>query len=110
MRKIIGSILAIVMIMGMMAGCGNRTEIPEGEPIIMEEYSTEEPTEIPTEKNTEVPTEPYPKMGTVIVDRLNVREEPYIDEFVTHQLEIGTRVEILEIKEASDEDDRIRQF
>ena len=102
MRKIIGSILAIVMIMSMAVGCGSRVEIPEGEPIITEEYSTEAPTEIPTEAPTEAPaeapTEPETVMGTVNTDRLNVREEPDVNCFVIKQLAVGTRVEILEQK------------
>lgn len=56
-------------------------EIPEGEPLI-----------------TEDPTEPPTFMGTVNTDRLNVRKEPYIDAHVFRQLEVGTRVEILEEK------------
>lgn len=86
MRKIIVSIIVIVMITSMMVGCGNRVEIPEGEPIITEEYSTESPTE------------PKTVMGTVNTDRLNVREEPDTNCTVIRQLEVGTRVEILEQK------------
>lgn len=89
MRKIIGSILVIVMIVGMMVGCGNKTEVTESEPIVMEN-----PTEAPTEE----PTEPETVMGTVNTDRLNVREEPDINCFVIKQLAVGTRVEILERK------------
>lgn len=56
-------------------------EIPEGEPIL-----------------TEDPTEPPTVMGTVRVDRLNVRNEPDINKHVFRQMAVGTRVEILEQK------------
>ena len=62
MRKIIGGILAIVMIVSMMAGCRNRVEIPEGEPIITETVPTETPTEsteIVEEVKWDVPDEEY---------------------------------------------------
>ena len=35
----------LAMIIGTMVGCKKKVEIPEGEPIIREEYSTETPTE-----------------------------------------------------------------
>lgn len=90
MRKIIGSILAIVMIVGMMVGCGNRMGIPEGEPIITETVPTETPEEV---------TEPkFPMKGIVLVDRLNVREEPDINHVVKYQLAIDEEIEVYEIK------------
>lgn len=100
MNKIITSIIALVIIAIILFGCGNTVSdsnneetyylgIPEGEPIIREN---------PTEPPTEEPTEPYPKMGTVVVDRLNVRKEPYIDKNIVYQLAIDTRIEILEVK------------
>lgn len=84
----------------MMVGCGNmannvetehETEavfvaIPEGEPIIIED-----PTEAPTEPE-------FPKMCIVNTDRLNVREEPDINNNVIRQLAVGTEIEVFEIK------------
>lgn len=86
MRKIVIGAVVFVMITTIFVGCGKRVEIPEGEPIIMEEYITE------------APTEPTVVWGTVNTDRLNVRKEPYIDAYVYRQLPIGSRVEILEHK------------
>jgi hypothetical protein len=91
MKKFIVSILAIAMIVGMMVGCGKRMEIPEGEPLIRGEYPTEAPTEVPTEPH-------FPMKGVVLVDRLNVREEPDINHYVKYQLEVGEEIEVLEIK------------
>ena len=59
MKKIIGSILAIVIIVSMMVGCGNRMEIPEGEPIITETVPTETPTEPIEEVKWDVPDDEY---------------------------------------------------
>lgn len=73
MKKFIVSILAIVMIAGMMTGCGNRVEIPEGEPIITEEVPTETPTETPTE-----PTEIVEEV------RWDIPEEDYVID-ITHE-------------------------
>lgn len=50
MGKIIISIIMLAMIIGTMAGCKKKIGIPDGEPIIREEYSTETPTEITIER------------------------------------------------------------
>lgn len=73
MRKFIVSIIALAMIASMMVGCGNKTEIPEGEPIISEEYSTETPTE-----STEAPTEPTEPTEVVEEVRWDIPEEDYV--------------------------------
>lgn len=86
MKKFIIGIIAFVMIITMFVGCGDTVEIPEGEPLIREEYSTE------------TPTEPLIVWGTVNTDRLNVRKEPYMDARVFRQLSVNTRIEILEQK------------
>ena len=62
-------------------------EIPEGEPLIRGEYPTEAPTEAPTEPK-------FPMKGIVLVDRLNVREEPDINHYVKYQLTIGEEIEV----------------
>lgn len=97
--KVVIIIAILIMITVMTFGCTDKKNnfadeqeetvivtIPEGEPIIMEEYITE------------APTEPTIVCGTVNTDRLNVRKEPYIDARVYRQLSIGSRVEILERK------------
>lgn len=90
MKKFIIGIMVLAMIVAMFAGCRNRVEIPEGEPIITEEVPTETPEEV---------TEPvFPMKGIVLVDRLNVREEPDINHWVKYQLTVGEEIEILEIK------------
>lgn len=86
MKKFFVCIMILVTIIGILVGCGHKIEIPDGEPIITEEYSTEPPTE------------PIPIWGTVNTDRLNVRKEPYMNARVYRQLYVGTRIEILEQK------------
>ena len=86
MKKFIVGSMILVMIVALFIGCRESVEIPEGEPIITEEYTTEPPTE------------PTPIWGTVNTDKLNVRKEPYIDARVSRQLYVGVRVEILEQK------------
>ena len=86
LAKIIGAIILILAIIGgSIYAISNFTkavpEIPEGEPII-----------------TEDPTEPPTIMGIVNTDRSNVYKEPYIDSHVFKQLNIGTHVEIMELK------------
>jgi hypothetical protein len=86
MKKFIVDIVILVLIFSIAAGCGEKVEIPDGEPIIREEYSTETPTDAPA------------VWGVVNTDRLNVRKEPYMDAQVFRQLSVGTRIEILEQK------------
>lgn len=86
MKKFIAGFFILALIAAMSFGCGEQVEIPEGEPLIREEYSTE------------TPTEPLIVWGTVNTDRLNVRKEPYIDARVYRQLSVNTRIEILEQK------------
>lgn len=74
MRKFIVSIIAFVMIASILVGCGGRTEIPEGEPIIMEGYSTESPTE-------ESPTEPTEVAEEV---KWDIPDEEYVID-ITHE-------------------------
>lgn len=86
MKKFVVSVTVLALIVIMAIGCAPKVEIPDGEPIITEEYSTESPTELLT------------VWGTVNTDQLNVRKEPYMDARVYRQLYVGARIEILEQK------------
>lgn len=91
MRKFITWMIVFAMLVTMMVSCRNKVEIPEGEPLIRGEYPTEAPTEVPTEPH-------FPMRGVVLVDRLNVREEPDINCHVKYQLDVGEEIEVFEIK------------
>lgn len=95
MKKFIGCITILLLLIVMLCGC-NKAEIPEGEPIITEDNITEVPTEEPQPV--------FPMKGIVLVHKLNVRMEPDVNHYVSYQLDIDSEIEIYEIKTIPTED------
>ena len=99
MKKFIACITVLLLLVIMLCGChnvNNKPEIPEGEPIIIEDYVTEMPTEALQSG--------FPMKGIVLVPRLNVRMEPDIDNYVSYQLDIDSEIYIYKIKVIQTED------
>lgn len=90
-RNVLLIALAAVMLMMTLAACGNEVKPDE----TVNNLPTDPPETIPPVTDP-LPTDPPTKMGTVIADKLNVREKPDGDSTSVKQLAVDTRVEILE--------------
>lgn len=98
LRSILMLSLIIVLLAGILGGCGRNGEPDETVNKLPEASSTPSESVTPTDKPTEPPTEPPAKvvMGTVTTDNLNIRSNPVSDSTIIRQLKENDRVEIIE--------------
>jgi len=104
LRKLL-MLLAAVALLVSLAGCFNGTasDDPSDEPSgTTSQTDGSEPTDAPADPTEPEETEPPAVMGTVTHDNLRVRSNPSTDSTVLKQLDINTRVLIIEQKVVGD--------
>ncbi len=106
LRKLL-VLLAAVALLVCLGGCnfGGASDDPSDAPSdgsSESQIQTEAPTDAPADPTEPPETEPPAVMGTVTADNLNVRSNPSTDSTVLRQLDINTRVVIIEQKMVGD--------
>ena len=105
LRKLLMLMAVISLLLVSLAGCMDDTasDNPSDEPSgTASQTEATDPTDASTSPTEAEETEPPTLMGTVTADNLNVRSNPSTDSTVLKQLDINTRVVIMETKVVGD--------